>query len=254
MRDAAPNLHSRTRLTALVTRPRTEAEGLAAALAERHIQPIVEPLFDIRYLDCPIRNLADVRAVLCTSANGVRALSRVTAVREVKLLAVGAATAARAAAENFVHVVSADGNVDDLVELASRQCAKGERLLHVSGSVVAGDLAGKLCDRGFRVDRVVLYDAQPASALSVATVEKFRTAAIDFVLLFSPRTAAVFAELALAANLAEALRRVTTISLSTAADAPLDRLCLPDRHIADRPDQKALLAALDQLLAERRPR
>lgn len=254
MRDAAPNLDARKRPTALVTRPRAEAEELAAALAKRDVEAIVEPLLDIAYRDTA-PDLEGVQAVLCTSANGVRALARVTAARGVRLLAVGAATAARASAAGFTDVESAGGDVDDLVRLVcARQRPAAGRLLHVAGSVVAGDLAGRLRERGFRVDRAVLYDARPATALTGATATQLHAGGIDFLLLFSPRTADLFAHLACQAGLGDALRSVAAISLSAAADAPLARLALHRRRIAGQPDQAGMLAALDRLLAERQSR
>src|SRR5690348_3644654 len=92
------------RRRALVTRPRAEAERLAAALAARGVEAFCEPLLDIRYLDGPPLDLAAIQAVLCTSANGGRALARRCAARDVPLLAVGETTAARARAEGFRNV------------------------------------------------------------------------------------------------------------------------------------------------------
>lgn len=246
--------HSPDRMPlALVTRPRGEAADLAEALAARGIATIVEPLLEVNYHDGPAPDLAGVQAILCTSANGVRALARLVDDRALPLLAVGEATAARARAEGFARVESAQGNVDDLARLAGAQlCPEAGRLLHVAGSVVAGDLKGVLSRRGFQVERAVLYEARPASRLGAATVQAFAAGEIDFALFFSPRTAAIFAELAAAAGLDEAMRRVTALSLSAAADAALGELRFGERRIAERPDQKGLLAAMDRLLVERR--
>src|SRR2546430_13735123 len=83
-------------LRALVTRPRAEAMALAEALAARGIEAIIEPLLDIHYRDEPAPDLAGVQAVLCTSANAVRALAPLRPGRRAALLPVGAATAAPA--------------------------------------------------------------------------------------------------------------------------------------------------------------
>jgi uroporphyrinogen-III synthase len=243
---------SRHGLRALVTRPRAEAEELVNELAGRGIAAIVEPLLDIRYRAEAAPEFAGVQAVLCTSANGVRALARLTPERAVPLLAVGEASAARARAEGFAEVASAGGNVDDLVRLtAARLRPHAGRLLHVAGSVAAGDLAGALRQRGFAVERTVLYEASPAQALSAATARALAAGTIDFVLLFSPRTAAVFARLVGQSGLAPAMRFMTALSISAAADAVVEALSFRDRYIAERPDQAHLLAALDSLLARR---
>jgi uroporphyrinogen-III synthase len=249
-RSIEPPCHG---LRALVTRPRAEAESLAQALAARGIEAIIEPLLEIHYRSEPAPDLAGVQAILSTSANGVRALARVSGERALPLFAVGEASAARARDEGFARVESAGGSLADLAALAQGRLRPDEgRLLHVAGSDVAGDLAGALRRMGFAVDRAVLYEAHPAAALSGACVRALTAGIVDFALFFSPRTALIFARLAERAGIAEALGSVTAISISAAADAALGPLRFRERHIADRPDQPALLAALDRVLADRR--
>jgi len=243
---------ARRRLCALVTRPRAEAEGLRAALATRGITALVEPLLDIHYHGGPPPVLSQYQAVLCTSANGVRALAHSTMARDVPLYAVGEATAARACAEGFAQVASADGAVGDLARLVrDRLRPDGGPLLQVAGSAVAGDLASELRTAGFILERAVLYDAQPAGALSTACVQALAAGDIDFALFFSPRTAATFARLVGSTGVAVALGRVTAISISAAADDAVAALPFGRRGIAARPEQQSLLAVLDRLAAAR---
>src|SRR5438445_12540972 len=100
---------------ALVTRPREESKILAAALAARGVGAVIEPLMQIHYRTAAALDLAGVQAVLCTSANGVRALARANGERGISLLAVGEATAVRARAEGFTAVASAGGDSADPV-------------------------------------------------------------------------------------------------------------------------------------------
>ena len=240
-------------LQALVTRPREAAETLAEELAVRDVRALIEPLMEVRFRAALV-DLTGVQAVLCTSANGVRALARASGDRQLPLLAVGDATAARAYAEGFTSVASAGGDVADLVRLAANRLDPSEgRLLHVTGDAVAGDLACELRKCGFTVERSILYEAQPIEALSPAATEAMRSSAIDFVLFFSPRTAAIFTRLANNAGLASCCGTMTALSISPAADAALDTIPWRERCIARRPEQTALLAALDHILAERRP-
>jgi uroporphyrinogen-III synthase len=239
-------------LRALVTRPREEAGALAAALAARGIEAVVEPLMQVHYRPPAALDLAGVQAILCTSANGVRALARTSKEREVLLLAIGDATAAHARSEGFTAVESAGGDVADLVSLAAaRLRPQGGTLLHVAGSVVAGDLVETLGERGFRVERLVLYEAQPAKALSPTTVDALRGGSIDFAFFLSPRTAAIFAQLAAAAGVVPCCAKMTALSISRAADAALADFPWLDRRVAERPNQSALLAAFDRVLCER---
>lgn len=242
-------------MQALVTRPRDESEVLAAALALRQIVALIEPLIDVAFRDAAALDLAGVQAVLCTSANGVRALARASSERDLPLFAVGAATAERARVEGFTAVASAGGDVGDLVCLvAARLDPQQGRLLHVAGATVAGDLAGALRARGFGIDRSILYEARPVAALSAAAVHAVRLGTIDFGLFFSPRTAEIFVRLAHQAGIAESCRAMAALSISRAADAAVSELPWGDRRIAETPSRSALLAALDCLVAERRGR
>src|SRR6516162_561921 len=159
-------------MRALVTRPWEESEALAAALAMRGIEALIEPLMEVHFLAPPALDLRGVQALLCTSANGVRALARATGDRGVPLFAVGDATAAAARAAGFAAVERAGGDVNSLTHLAAaRLRPQNGSLLHIAGRVVAGDLAGALRAQGFTVTRSVLYEARPVEKLSPMTVE-----------------------------------------------------------------------------------
>ena len=239
-------------MRALVTRPHEESESLASSLTSRGISTVIEPMMQVHYHGATALDLATVQAILCTSANGVRALARVTGERRLPLLAVGETTASRARAEGFTAVASAGGAATDLVRLAaSRLRPENGRLLHVAGNIVAGDLVGELRTHGFMIERRVLYEARPVERLSMAAVSALRGMVIDFALFFSPRTAAIFVRLAGIAGVAACCRAITTLSISAAADAALTGLPWRDRRVAARPNQPALLDTLDRVLAER---
>jgi uroporphyrinogen-III synthase len=240
-------------LQALITRPREEAESLAAALATRGLGAVIEPLMAIHYRAPKALDLAGVQAILCTSANGVRALARASGERGLPLFAVGDATASLARAEGYVAVRSAGGDVADLVRLAAtRLLPQDGRLLHIAGSVIAGDLAAALRAQGFTIERMVLYEARPAAALSPAAIDALRAGAIGFALFFSPRTSAIFVRLAGIGCVAECCGTITALSISPAADAALTDLPWHDRRVAEQPNQAALLDMLDRLVGERR--
>jgi uroporphyrinogen-III synthase len=238
-------------MRALITRPRSEAEGLAALLGERGIDAVIEPLIEIAHSTIALPKFDGVQAILCTSANGVRALARASAERHVPVFAVGDATAARARAEGFRHVESAAGDVDDLAYLVGRRLKPQEgKLLHIAGSAVAGELATTLSSEGFAVERVVLYEANPAAILSPATALAIAESAFDLALFFSPRTAAIFARLVEEADAQAGLHSTVAVSISAAADAMLADLPFRHRVIAGSPTQAALLACIDRLVGQ----
>lgn len=238
-------------MRALVTRPQEDAEGIAAALAGRGIEVVIEPLLRIHPVAGVALDLAGVQAVLATSANGVRALAAATAERQLPVYAVGDASARCARTLGFRTVESAGGDAEALVGLVRRRlAADGGALIHAAGTAVAGDISGALSQAGYDVRRVVLYDAQEAEALSPGLTAELRAGAIDLSLFFSPRTAASFARLVAAAGLEGYCRAVTAYCLSAAVASRLEGLPWRRLRVAARPDQPALLAAIDADLHE----
>ncbi len=234
----------------VVTRPQADAAELTSALEARGHQVLVEPLLTIRpreTVDWPAGH-RQAQALLVTSANGVRAFADLDVRRDLPVFAVGDASAAAARSLGFERVESAAGDVADLAALVQARLDPADGpLLHPAASKLAGDLQGALAAAGFTVLRLVLYDAQPATTLSPACRHALNEGLIDVVTFFSPRTAASFASLVAEADLAAACRGVTALCLSQAVAARLSRLSWAEIVVAPRPEQAALLAALDQL-------
>ena len=191
-------------LTALITRPEEDARPLAEALAARGVATVIEPLLAIRPLPEAAadlaKDLAGVQALLFTSANGVRAFAELSPRRDIGVLAVGDATASTARGLGFTAVESAGGDVQALARLVKQRLKPaGGPLFHAAGSAVAGDLAERLAADGFDLRRRMLYESATATALSPEALAALKQGRIDLVLLFSPRTAVTFTELARAA-------------------------------------------------------
>lgn len=236
-------------MLALITRPRNEAERLARRLAERGIAAVIEPMIEVVERGGVAPDMSGVQAILLTSANGARALARASHGRGVPVFAVGDATARAARNAGFAQVESAGGTVDDLGQLVARRLRPaGGKLLHVAGSDIAGDLAGALRVAGFAVERAVLYEARAAAALTTETERLIADEKIDLVLFFSPRSAAIFAGLADAADVWGGLAATMAVSISAAADAALGDLRFRARRIAAAPTEAALLACVDSLI------
>ncbi|HUA52307.1 MAG TPA: uroporphyrinogen-III synthase [Candidatus Sulfotelmatobacter sp.] len=239
---------------ALITRPLEDATPLAEALRALGIEPVIEPLLTITLRPEALPPLDGVHALLVTSANGVRAFVAASGRRDLPVFAVGPSTAAVARNAGFATVETADGNVTALAALVAARAQPADgTLLHVAGSEVAGDLAGDLTARGYTVARAVLYDAAPADTLTADVLADLGAGRIDWVLLFSPRTATTFARLIDAAGRVEALTRATAICLSAAVADAVAGLPWQRVRVATQPDQASLLDLLESLKAEAAP-
>lgn len=228
----------------LVTRPREDAERLAEPLRALGAAVVNEPLLMIVPVAGPSLELANVQAVLVTSANGARALAKATERRDISVFAVGDQSGRVARDLGFKHVESAGGDVDTLARLVSAGLdpAAGP-LLHAAGSVQAGDLAGQLRPLGFEVRVVPLYDARPTAALSASVRRGLAEGAFDAGFFYSPRTARTFVAHVRKANLSLPLSGMMGYALSQAVADALEPVLPPDRlRVAEQPTQDAMLA------------
>src|SRR5688572_2030116 len=229
----------------LITRPIEDARPLADALEERGIAVLIEPLLEIRHLDDAEIDLTGVQALLFTSANGVRAFAALSPRRDLKVFTVGDGSADAARQAGFATVESAKGDVEALAALVvDRLKAEDGTLFHAAGTVTASDLKTRLEGLGYQVRRAQLYEAKIATALSTETRANLTLGGIDAVLLFSPRTAATFADLWRTAG-SPSLGRIHALCLSAAVAREIGSLGWAAVEIADRPDLPSMLALVD---------
>lgn len=229
----------------LVTRPAEDAMETATLLRERGHEPVIAPLLGVRYHDGPPLDLDGVRALLATSANGVRALARRTARRDLAVFAVGSQTTETARAAGFSDVCNADGNSENLANAVRGWAVPGDGvLLHAAGAEAEGRLADILAAAGYRVRTEVLYDVPAVSELPPIAHMALAENTLDAVLLLSARSAHVFAACVAKAGLASACLRLTAVCISEAAAKPLAGLAFKDIRIATRPNQASLLDCL----------
>jgi uroporphyrinogen-III synthase len=229
----------------LITRPQADAEALAEILRARGHVALVAPLMEVQVLEGPELPLLGVQAVLATSANGVRALAMRTKRRDLLVFTVGPQTAESARSCGFAEVVSADGDAAALAEFvaANLDPAKGP-LLHAAGAETAGRLSQALQARGFSVEVTVLYEAIPVTKLPDLADAVLRDGTLDGVLLFSPRSAKIFATLVTEAKLAQACERVEAYCISAATAAALTPVIFSRVSVAGVPNQDAMLALI----------
>jgi uroporphyrinogen-III synthase len=224
----------------LVTRPYEDGVEIAAHLAQRGHQALLAPLLEPRFLQGPPLEegeLDGVQAVLATSANGIRALGRRTARRDLPIFAVGPQTADEARKSGFSNVRSADGDAKTLAQAAMIWATRRGDLLHVCAEDAPGTLAEILGQGGFTVRRCALYSIEAATQLPAETKAALQEGALDAVMFFSPRTARIFA--ALAQGLP--IEGLAALCISPATAQALAAMTFARMVVARQPNQRAML-------------
>ncbi|MDP6428568.1 MAG: uroporphyrinogen-III synthase [Rhodospirillales bacterium] len=238
----------------LVTRPGEDGEALANALEKIGVSAVIEPLLTVKIDKGVEPDFEGVQAVMVTSANGVRALARCSARRDIPVFAVGDATAKTARGAEFKQVHSASGDVRALADLAIDLLEPEHgSLVHIAGSEVAGDLGGALTKAGFAYRREVIYEVQPSRTLSASAIAALKGGDIDAVLLFSPRTGETFVHLVRKARLLRVCRQLTIVGLSRAVADTVDEVKWKDVVVAETPTQDALVERVAKLAGAELP-
>ncbi len=201
----------------LITRPRSQAIGFARALRRRGVACSIAPAMRIVPEIGWAAPTAEPQAIVVTSPNAISALRLVAAGMSSQplIVAVGPDTAATLRRAGFSRLLVGAGTAQSLagVIVGGLRPEHGV-LLHLAGRDVAGDLPEQLGRRGFRFERVTVYRAEPAEALSAPAMRQLRDGTIRKVALFSPRSAEIFVELVGRAGLMPCLAQLTALAIS----------------------------------------
>lgn len=229
----------------LVTRAEPDATETAARLIALGHTVLVQPMLTVIFGPPPAGLAPD--SLVLTSRNAVRALLRwpdASGWRGLPAFAVGGETGALLREAGFADVHVAGGDAEALlVRIAEHPPARLGTILYPAPRDQAADLAGRLAAKGYRVERVEAYRAEPAASLGAELIGALRSGGLDGALFFSGRTAAAFAALVTAAGLRESVRPLACYALSARVALPLRNLAATVR-VAERPELAALLALL----------
>jgi uroporphyrinogen-III synthase len=232
----------------ILTRPKDDLGPLIETLLALGHSCIESPLLSIRMRENAVIAEGHYQAIALSSANAMAHPSLNPApqsLASIAVFAVGAQSAKAALQAGYRTVRAEGGNVEGLAKAIALDCdARGGAILYPSGAETAGDLQGTLEALGFTVDRVILYDAAAARTLAPQAIAALTSGAAGGVLLYSPRSARIWAGLVAESGLTDAARRIAHFCLSPNVAAALGTGF--KTAIAARPDEPSLLALLDR--------
>jgi uroporphyrinogen-III synthase len=236
----------------LVTRAAPDNTATADALRQRGFDALLAPILQFEAL--PIRHDDNVRyaGLIVTSANALRAIRSHPLsgqLIDLPLYAVGQRTAEAAKTHGFSNILSADGDVVALRKLIADALPKRARktpLLYLSGSDISGDIASALAGDGIAVTTLTVYRMIPVADLSDDARAAFAAQTIEAVLHFSARSAAAFVAATRAAGLEISALALPQVCISDAVARVLREAGATRLVVAEKPQETALLDALER--------
>jgi uroporphyrinogen-III synthase len=229
----------------VITRPQPASERTAAALAARGHDVWEVPLMRIEPVEADLSG--SWGAVVITSANAAGAIAgnpAFAALLKLPVFAVGRRSAEAAQQAGFADVVSAGGDVRDLVQLiAERHTDAKAPLLYLAGEDRAADLVSELAAHGVAAEMRVVYRAVTAP-FPDELVAALEAGDVEAVLHFSRRSADNYVAGAHGAGITELALAVRHYCLSDQVAAPLRAASAKRIDIALRPEETALIELL----------
>lgn len=232
-------------LPVIVTRAEPGAKKTAERLKTEGYAPLVSPVLKLEYLETAAPDSGRYQAVLFTSANGVRAFTRMTPDRSLPAYCVGTTTSETARQAGFAEAFDADGNVVSLASLISQKLEAGAgKLLHIVNEAGKNDLSSGLELLGYETDVIAAYRMNQAPALSGEAVRALRRPEGALVLIHSKMGAEAFLTLT-EVNKVD-LDRSSIIAISERAILPFEALDCGIHYVAEHPNEDGLFEALKQ--------
>lgn len=225
----------------VITRPASDAAQLACDLDARGFLPFTEPLLEIigRAVEWPAQT---PQAVILTSAHTIPFLPE-DLPRNLPIFCVGPATAKAALEAGFHDVTTAGGNARELQALLNARGGfmEGAPVWHPGGV----DRAAALEIPGGEVVDIHCYKAEGAKNFSPAFLAALSRGDVDSILFFSPRTGAIFADLAAQHGVAGGLNAIKALCFSAPVVKSLEHLSWAEMRVARRPDMASMCDLLD---------
>jgi uroporphyrinogen-III synthase len=229
----------------LVTRPEPDAADTAGKLKALGLCPTVFPLMRMEISKTRLPEPDGLSGLIVTSANALRALEQRDALAPylgLPLFAVGEKTATTATALGFSEVTNADGDANALIDLVGAKARPGS-YFYPCASETAHNLPEALAGSGLVVLAAETYAMQAVTRLSGTVAAELRRGKFAAALVYSRRSAALFAELTESVLTPERKRALTLVCLSENTAEPLVLHGFPRIVLADFPSEEAMMAA-----------
>ncbi|MAN45210.1 MAG: uroporphyrinogen-III synthase [Alphaproteobacteria bacterium] len=235
----------------IVTRAEPGASETVERLARLGFRAILSPMLVLKELEGAVPDLSDVRNLIFTSANGVRFFMQAAGgmtpqVAGMTAWGVGPATNAAIQEAGFGLHVEGDGNAEDLAAMILKSDPDSGGFLHVANSAAAGDLVRRLREGGRTARFQALYETAPTGQLALKARQAILAPDDCMVLIHSAKGAAAF----LSAVDKISLETSTLVAISEAAATPLTDAGAKRLLHAERPNEDALMDALEKARQE----
>jgi uroporphyrinogen-III synthase len=202
-------------MTVLITRSNEDGIEIASEIRNLGIEVLSEPLID--FVIYPPNNEIDYspfQAFVFTSKNAVRYLKTCAygSILNKQCFAIGDATANMLRDLGFSNVLSADNDINKLIQNVRLSCVS--KVFYFRGEEISLDLKEVFSSHKSTCDECICYKVEKIEKFSNALVKKMISEDIKVVLFFSKNTAKSFLSLCNKYDIAKFMKKVTILTVS----------------------------------------
>jgi len=177
----------------LLTRPLEDCHEMILKFQSLGHEVSHLPLINIEGLKYEPLSYSEFRGIIFTSSNSVKFLDIKNIDKKTVCFCVGSATEKKARNSGFQNVFAADGNVNNLKELILQNFNSSEgKLLYISGEVISSNLDKELISKGYIIERVINYRANPIEKYDEVFIEKLKLKIPEITYIYSQNSAINF--------------------------------------------------------------
>jgi uroporphyrinogen-III synthase len=230
----------------LITRPLEQAKNFAAEIKSIGAVPIIQPVLIIESYPVDLSLISKPDAIVLTSAQGIDGKIFPNDWCDVPVFCVGHKTESFVRQSGATLCYSTDTDSDALLTLIREKLPAGKRIVYLRGEHITLDLEKALAK--YQVENVVTYCAREVADFDADVIDIFPQIAV--VTLFSRRSAEILVNLLKKNNLVSVARTIKLLCLSSAVLESVQDIDWESCHVADRPDQAAMVEKLKDLIRD----
>jgi uroporphyrinogen-III synthase len=218
----------------LITREQESALHTANKLLAKGYGVVLNPLISIVYCDLEVVEKTQSDYMLITSFNAAKRVPDVYKdLSGIKLITVGEKSAEYLKSKG-VDVIYTAADAEDLMNDIVNVVQDNASIDFVCGDHIASDLDVKLSNKGFQINKMIVYKSIAATTFKMSILKR-----IDTVLFYSPRTATIFAELVGEAK--RYLQYIDCICISQNVAQKIQEIGFKSVRVADGPTEDELI-------------
>jgi len=177
----------------LLTRPLEDSQELILRFQELGHNISHLPLIKIEKKNYENLNFSEYKGIIFTSSNSIKYLDVKLIDKKIHCFCVGNKTEQNARSKGFLNVYSANGGANNLKELILQNYnSSNGKLLYASGEHISVNLDKELISEGYKVKRIVNYEAHPIEKINDDFIEKLKHKMPQIVFIYSKNSAISF--------------------------------------------------------------